>query len=70
MKEDRIEMLQVCINKISEVMQLYMTGSVGHTLLKSSFSHVNSLHHLESKSPFDEKTLGVLIEDNNINRTL
>jgi hypothetical protein len=62
-KQHRIEMLSDCINKIKEVSTLYTMASPGWTLIHAAWGHINSLHYLESETNFDEKTLGVIFNN-------
>lgn len=59
LKEGRVEMLESCIKKIEEVSLLYNKASPGWTLIQSAWGHINSLHHLEAMTKFDDETLGV-----------
>ncbi len=63
LKNDRIKMLAECINKIKEVSLLYNQASPAWTLIQNAYGHINSVHHLESETNFDEKTLGVRFHD-------
>lgn len=69
LKKDRIKMLEDCINNIKQVSLLYQKASPAWTLIQNAYAHINSIHHLESKTNFDEETLGVIFKHERMDKS-
>ncbi len=58
-KKLRLDALESCTTAIKTLSQCYNPVSPAWILLQAAFGHINSIHHLESDTTFDEETLGV-----------
>lgn len=55
----RIDGLETIMHQLKRVSSFYVPSSPAWVLIQAAWGHINSLHHLEAKTNFDENTLGV-----------
>lgn len=55
----RIDELEVVMHHLKKASSFYIPSSPAWVLIQAAWGHINSLHHLEAKTNFDENTLGV-----------
>lgn len=58
-KKLRIEALESCIKNIENLSKLYIQGRPAWILIQNAWGHINSVHHLETSTNFDEEILGI-----------
>lgn len=58
-QELRADLLENSMKVLKNVSTFYRQGSPAWVLIQNAWGHINSVHHLETKSGIDAETLGV-----------
>lgn len=59
LKSTRIDRMTNVLKQIKDLSKCYYEGSPAWILIQNAWGHINSVHHLETKTNFDPSTLGV-----------